>query len=80
MGTASSRQLPTTPIIRRSNPPVTSASRLDLDHIVRGGLAHASRADPDVTGFLPQLSQVHRSKVTHSRLDSADELREDPVC
>src|SRR6266568_6307185 len=58
---------------------ISSASRLDLDHIVRGSLAHACGADADVTSFIAQLSQVHRSKVTHSRLDAADELCEDPV-
>src|SRR6266566_2844087 len=67
------------PTPHRSNPPVSSAPRLDLDHIVRSGLAHARGADADVSGLLSQLSQVRRSQVTHSRLDAADQLREDPV-
>src|SRR6266516_1626894 len=67
------------PTLHRSNPPVSSAPRLDLDHIVRSGLAHARGADADVSRLLSQLSQVRRSQVTHSRLDAADQLREDPV-
>src|SRR5437660_6026195 len=73
IGTASSRSFPPLQSSR------SSAPRLDFDHVVRGGLAHARGADADVTGLLAQLSQVRRSKVTHSRLDAADQLREDSV-
>src|SRR5438094_9592207 len=65
------------PIPHQSIP--NSASRLDFDHIVRSGFAHSSGTDPNVTGFLAELSQIGGAKVSHAGLDAADQLGQNDV-
>src|SRR6185437_5713735 len=57
----------------------SSIPGLDLDDVVRRGLAHPGGTDPDIAGFLPKLAEIGRAEVAHAGLDSADQLGEDQV-
>ena len=54
--------------------PAASIPRFQFNDIMRCGLAHAGRANPDIAGFLTKLFQVGRAEVTHAALDAANKL------
>src|SRR6266480_762433 len=78
-GATESHKPGNTPILPCRHTPLCSASRLDFDHVVRRGLAHAGGADADVTGLLAELGQICRAEVAHAGLDSADQLSQDQI-
>src|SRR6266496_1855837 len=52
---------------------------LHFDDIVRGGFAHSGGADADEARSLPQLGEIGRAEIAHTRLDTANQLRPDAV-
>lgn len=62
-----------------ASPSGSSASRLQLDHVMWRGFALAGGTDTNVTRLLLQLGQVRRAEITHAGLNAANELRQHAV-